>query len=129
MGRLILTTKRKGKIVSDEEHCDECQHVTLCWTDTFGTDREYEMAFGYDSTDGEPTAAILWEGCEHPISVPITVMIEAVANGWHRQAEANGWVDDGSDSEDESVAMNHAKALMAFKGMMPPFLPGDPSLN
>ena len=114
------------------DHTEEtCDHVTLCWKDTFGTDREYEMAFGYDATDGEPTAALMWEGCEHPISVPISVMIEAVANGWHRQAEANGWVDlileDGD--EDGSIAMDHAKAIMAFKGLVPPFLSGDPSLN
>ncbi len=117
----------KGNSVSD--HTDEtCDHVTLCWKDTFGTDREYEMAFGYDATDGEPTAAIMWDGCDHPISVPISVMIEAVANGWLRQAGID-MAGIGTEDEDESVAMNHAKALMAFKGMMPPFLPGDPSLN
>jgi hypothetical protein len=78
-------------------------HVTLCWKDTFGTDREYEMAFGYDATDGEPTVAIMWEGCEHPISVPISVMIEAVVNGWNKS--------DGTDIP------------------FPSFLPGDPALN
>ena len=61
----------------------ECDgHDVLCWKDCFGTDREYEMAFGYDQSDNEPTAVIAWDGCEHPISVPISVMIEAVANGW-----------------------------------------------
>ena len=103
----------------------DCPHITLCWTDTFGTDREYEMAFGYDASDGEPTAALKWEGCEHPVSIPISVMIEAIANGWLNQANANM----GGEDVDESVAMNHAQALMAFKGMMPPFLPGDPALN
>ncbi len=124
----------KGNSVSDhtDETCDDVDerdvHVTLCWKDTFGTDREYEMAFGYDASDGEPTAAIMWDGCDHPISIPISVMIEAIANGWLRQAGID-MAGIGTEDEDESVAMNHAKALMAFKGMMPPFLPGDPSLN
>ena len=101
------------------DHTEEsCDHVTLCWKDTFGTDREYEMAFGYDATDGEPTAAILWEGCDHPLSIPISVLIEAIANGWLNQANAN--------MGDESVAMNHAKAFM---GALPPFFSGDPALN
>ena len=101
------------------DHTEEsCDHVTLCWKDTFGTDREYEMAFGYDATDNEPTAAIIWEGCDHPLSIPISVMIEAIANGWLNQANAN--------MGDESVAMNHAKAFM---GALPPFFSGDPALN
>ena len=107
------------------DHTEEsCDHVTLCWKDTFGTDREYEMAFGYDACDGEPTAAIMWEGCDHPLSIPISVMIEAIANGWLRQAGI-----DMDNEVDMSVAMDHAKAFMAFKGLVPPFLSGDPSLN
>jgi hypothetical protein len=35
----------------------------------------------------------------------------------------------GDEDVDESVAMDHAKALMAFKGIMHPFFPGDPVLN
>ena len=79
----------------------EHNHMSLCWKDTFGTDREYEMAVGYDATDNEPTAAIIWEGCDHPMSIPISVMIEAVTSGW-----------DQSNSP--------------FSNM---FMPGDPALN
>ena len=111
--------------MSECEHDESCDHVTLCWKDTFGTDREYEMAFGYDATDGEPTAAILWDECDHPISIPISVMVEAIANGWLNQALFSM----GNEDVDESVAMDHAKALMAFKGTMHPFFPGDPVLN
>lgn len=82
---------------------DHCDHVTLCWKDTFGTEREYEMAFGYDASDGEPTAAIMWDGCDHPLSIPISVMLEAITNGWDKG--------DGTDTP------------------FPSFLPGDPALN
>jgi len=84
---------------------ETCDHVTLCWKDTFGTDREYEMAFGYDASDGEPTAAIMWDGCEHPLSIPITVMMEAIASGWSRDK------DDGTSRPFST------------------FMPGDPALN
>ena len=79
----------------------EHAHKVLCWKDTFGTDREYEMAFGFDASDNEPTAAIMWEGCEHPLSIPISVMIEAVANGW----------------DTDTHPFSHM------------FMPGDPALN
>lgn len=84
----------------------EHAHKVLCWKDTFGTDREYEMAFGFDASDNEPTAAIMWEGCEHPLSIPISIMIEAVVNGWEE-----------SQSDPFSRISNYM------------FYPGDPTLN
>ncbi len=92
-------TYQKGNTVDEST---EHNHMSLCWKDTFGTDREYEMAFGYDASDGEPTAAIMWEGCDHPLSIPISVMIEAVANGWLKGG-------------------THPFSTM--------FMPGDPALN
>tara|TARA_Y100001949_G_C15753132_1_gene228746 strand:- start:139 stop:405 length:267 start_codon:yes stop_codon:yes gene_type:complete len=81
--------------------------MVLCWKDTFGTDREYEMAFGYDASDGEPTVAIMWEGCEHPLSIPITVMLEAIATGWNGDFGNSPFL---------------PKPFMSF-------MPGDPALN
>ena len=94
------------------------KHMVLCWKDTFGTDREYEMAFGYDASDGEPTVAIMWEGCEHPLSIPITVMLEAIATGW-------GEISAGSKGILESITTGvTVNGDPAFT-----FLPGDPALN
>ena len=89
-----------------DESTEHANHKVLCWKDTFGTDREYEMAFGFDANDNEPTAAIMWEGCEHPLSIPISVMIEAVVNGWEE-----------SQSDPFSRMSNYM------------FYPGDPALN
>ena len=39
----------------------EHNHMSLCWKDTFGTDREYEMAFGYDESRVRHTGeVVLW---------------------------------------------------------------------
>jgi len=96
------------------DHTDEsCDHRVLCWKDSFGTDREYEMAFGWDAKDGEPTAALMWEGCDHPISIPITVMVEAICSGW-------------GDLKVEVLTM--LAAVMA-DNKVPAFMPGDPALN
>ena len=46
------------------------------------------------------------QGCEHPLSIPISVMIEAVVNGWEE-----------SQSDPFSRISNHM------------FYPGDPTLN
>jgi len=48
----------------------------------------------------------MWEGCEHPLSIPISVMIEAVVNGWEE-----------SQSDPFSRISNYM------------FYPGDPALN
>lgn len=106
--------------MSDCEH----EHSVLCWKDTFGTDREYEMAFGYDANDGEPTVAISWEGCEHPISLPVCVMIGALMEGWEgmlgkalkKSGFSFGWPDEGG--------LPFPNGLPAIS-----FLPGDPALN
>lgn len=92
-------------------------HMVLCWKDCFGTDREYEMAFGYDQSDGEPTVAIMWEGCEHPLSIPITVMLEAIATGWSGDIEITSLLE-------KIVRGANSDGLPAFT-----FLPGDPALN
>lgn len=96
----------------------ECEHNdfrTLCWKDSFGTDREYEMAFGYDP-DGEPTAALMWEdeSCGHPISIPITVMLEAICTGW-------GDIGDN--------LLNMLAQFVSSGDKIPAFMPGDPNLN
>jgi|TARA_B110001454_G_C12665839_1_gene411524 hypothetical protein len=102
---------------------DDCEHnrPTLCWKDTFGTDREYEMAFGYDANDGEPTVAIMWEGCEHPLSIPITVMLEGIATGW------------GNVSEDLMTMLTGMVidngGFFSATPRLSCFMPGDPALN
>jgi hypothetical protein len=92
---------------------DPMHPEVLGWKDCFGTDREYEMAFGYDATDGEPTAALMWEGCDHPISIPITVMLEAICTGW--------------GNLDTEVVTMLAQFLAGNK--VSAFMPGDPALN
>ena len=108
------TTKQGEYEMSECEH----EHTVLCWKDSFGTDREYEMAFGYDATDGEPTVAIMWEGCEHPISIPVTVLVSALTEGW--QGELGDILKSAGFSfgGDNPLAPN-----------LPTFFAGDPALN
>ncbi len=109
-------TYQKGNTV--DESTDN-NHMVLCWKDCFGTDREYEMAFGYDKSDGEPTVAIMWEGCEHPLSIPITVMLEAIASGWGDRSEEG--VDRLLKSVTAGLTVDGDPSFV--------FLPGDPALN
>jgi hypothetical protein len=55
----------------------------------------------------------MWEGCDHPISIPITVMVEAICSGW-------------GDLKVEVLTM---LANVMADNKVPAFMPGDPALN